>query len=506
MSKKQLIKGTVILTIAGILTRFIGFFYKIYLSNSIGASNLGLYSLIFPVYVICHTIYASGLQTALSKNIAANTSNLDLNHKNNTKINLLCHCILIGTLLSLSLSILVYANAGFIAKRILLEPSCKRYIKLMSFAFPFCALTSNINGYYYGLKQTKIPAINQLLEQSSRFIIVFFIVYFNVIDFYNGCILAVIGLVVGELFSCLYTIFSFKEKITFVFSFKHMKSLIYPATLLTLNRLLINILSSIESILIPSMLRKYGLTSNTSLSIYGTLFGMSLPIILFPSAISTALSIMLLPEVSKDYSLANKKRISSITEKIIVLSGVIGIFFFMFFYIWGNDIGYLFFSSHLAGRFIHKLAILCPLMYLSNSFYSILNGLDKSFSLLLHTVTGLCIRIAILILLVPNQGIDYYIYGVIISNVILCILNYIDINSYTRCHINLIDSIVYPLLCSYTILITFKKLYALLSDTLHLQRAYSLILLFTLLGLSCIIYLLTIIVRKSYHSIIQLYR
>ena len=42
MSKNSIIKGTLILTAAGLLTRIIGFFYKIYLSGLIGARKLPL--------------------------------------------------------------------------------------------------------------------------------------------------------------------------------------------------------------------------------------------------------------------------------------------------------------------------------------------------------------------------------------------------------------------------------------------------------------------------------
>mgnify|MGYP006886508714 CR=1 FL=1 len=46
--KRTLFTGTLLLTTAGILSRFIGFFYKIFLSRTIGAEGLGIYQLIFP--------------------------------------------------------------------------------------------------------------------------------------------------------------------------------------------------------------------------------------------------------------------------------------------------------------------------------------------------------------------------------------------------------------------------------------------------------------------------
>ena len=77
--KNAILKGTFILTITGLLTRILGFFYRIYLADAIGAEMLGIYQLIFPVYGICYTIYASGIQTAVSKLVAEAT--MQQNHR-----------------------------------------------------------------------------------------------------------------------------------------------------------------------------------------------------------------------------------------------------------------------------------------------------------------------------------------------------------------------------------------------------------------------------------------
>ena len=45
--KNQVIQGTLILTIAGFITRLIGFVYRVYLSDTIGSRLLGVYQLIF---------------------------------------------------------------------------------------------------------------------------------------------------------------------------------------------------------------------------------------------------------------------------------------------------------------------------------------------------------------------------------------------------------------------------------------------------------------------------
>ena len=72
--KNSLIRGTLILTLAGLITRFIGFFYRIFLANFLGEEQLGIYQLVLPLYSICFTIYGAGLQTALSQLISGSKS------------------------------------------------------------------------------------------------------------------------------------------------------------------------------------------------------------------------------------------------------------------------------------------------------------------------------------------------------------------------------------------------------------------------------------------------
>ena len=65
-AKHPVLTGTAILTCAGILSRLIGFFYRIFLSRTIGAQGLGIYQMIFPVYAFCLSGVTAGIQSALS--------------------------------------------------------------------------------------------------------------------------------------------------------------------------------------------------------------------------------------------------------------------------------------------------------------------------------------------------------------------------------------------------------------------------------------------------------
>ena len=73
-NKHPLITGTLLLTAAGLASRIIGFFYKIFLVSLIGAEGIGIYQMVFPTYMVCVSLASSGIQTAVSRFTAENFS------------------------------------------------------------------------------------------------------------------------------------------------------------------------------------------------------------------------------------------------------------------------------------------------------------------------------------------------------------------------------------------------------------------------------------------------
>ena len=52
MYKKSIVKGAIILTAANLITRVMGFFYRIYMSDAIVSEGIGLYQLVMPIYLL----------------------------------------------------------------------------------------------------------------------------------------------------------------------------------------------------------------------------------------------------------------------------------------------------------------------------------------------------------------------------------------------------------------------------------------------------------------------
>lgn len=459
MKKNTIIKGTLILTIAGLITRIIGFFYKIYLSNTLGAEKLGLYQLVFPVYGICFTMFAGGIQTAISKLVA------DENGRQQAFQNPDCatryhikRILRIGMTLSftvaVTLSVLVYSNAAFLATRFLHESSCAASLRILALAFPFCSISSSINGYCYGLKRPTVPASTQLLEQIARVIFVYYAAhYMGNGDLSVTVELAVYGIVCGEFVSMVYNLISlmvmkkpFTNRKENEIPIPVLKPLVTYMLPLTSNHLVVSLLSSLEAILIPSMLRKYGLSSSEALSIYGTLVGMSIPFILFPSTITNSLAVLLLPTISEANSGKDQRTIHTTTETCMKYCLIIGIFCTGIFILFGQSLGEFFFHNVLAGKFLVILAWLCPFMYIATTLGSIINGLGKTHLTFINNVTGLGIRIMFVFYMVPNKGIYGYLIGLLVSELAIALLHYMSLRGAVQIQFDGINWVVKPAL------------------------------------------------------------
>ena len=162
--KNPLVFGTVVLTITGFVSRFIGFFYRIFLSRVFGAEGMGIYQLTAPVLALTFALSAAGIQTAISKFVARETSTRDYRYS--------FVYLFSGLTLSLALSILcagfVYCFSEQIAVRFLMEDRTAPLLRIIALSIPMAAVHSCINGYFYGIKKTGIPSICQLSEQLMR--------------------------------------------------------------------------------------------------------------------------------------------------------------------------------------------------------------------------------------------------------------------------------------------------------------------------------------------------
>lgn len=434
--KNPVVFGTLLLSFAGILSKIIGFFYRIFLSRTIGAEGLGIYQLIFPISTICFAITVSGISTSLSKFVAEYKERDPSAPKR-----LLRFGLLLSSLLSIGAMLILFRYSSFIAANILLEPRCEPLIPILALSIPLASFHSCIHGYYYGKKKAGIPAASSFIEQFVRVIFVFLIYQIQLeqgkpID----VSIAVWGLVFGEAGATLFCATSLlissgewgKKKRGqaqgahpanhFRVSSPGKKLLAYSVPL-SMNRLALTLFASFESILIPSRLCQFGYSQSDALGVYGVLTGMALSIVTFPTVFTNSVSVMILPFISEADSRNDEKKISLTIYRTIFGCLLLGSLCTVGLWFGGDWIGSVLFGNALAGKFICLLSFICPFLFLSSILSSIMHGLGMPGYPFALNLLGCLVRIFFVYALIPLYGLKAYLTGMLVSQVLTSVLS-----------------------------------------------------------------------------------
>lgn len=199
---------------------------------------------------------------------------------------------------------------------------------------------------------------------------------------------------------------------------------------LTASRLIITFILSAEASRLPVMLSRYGYPYETSLSVYGILTGMALPLVLLPGTITNSLSVLLLPTISEAEGQRNVNAIKKATGSAVRYCLFMGFICFLFFYLFGRPITILLFNTPLAGNYVQKLSFISPFLYLASTGTSILNGLGKTKTTFCFQLSAVCIRLLFVLLFVPQFGINAYFIGLLTSQMLHCILNLLALRKF----------------------------------------------------------------------------
>ena len=435
------------LTAAGVITRVLGFVYRIYMSNLMGAEGMGLYQLIMPVYTLAWSIACAGFNTTVSKLTAQERAKGE--HGNMTLM--LKQSVVITTGLGVLLTFVLYFGAELMAEYFFADVRVVLPLQILSFAFPFMAAGTCIRGYFIGLQETKIPAANQVLEQVVRMIVIYFIAAaFVPRGLEYAAAAALIAIVVEEIFSFLFVFVAYKfhkknrRKLLGASAFKlptlsaaQSLTLIFGMALpLTGNRVAGSLLTAWENVLIPRQLQVFGLSAAEAISEFGRIQGMAIPLIFFPTAVLTALSVTLVPAVSEAVAAPDKfsgeskmREISSVASKALLFAAITGMGAASLFLFFSHELGFAIYNQQI-GFMLQLLGVMCPFIYMQIVLSGVLNGLGCQMFIFRNSLLSSGICIAFIFLLVPHFGLAAYIFGWLVSLVVVIALGLAKIRQF----------------------------------------------------------------------------
>jgi len=301
----SIIKGTAILTAAGFAVKVFGAIYRIILSRMIGAEGIGLYQMAYPVYLIFLSLSTAGIPIAISKIIAEKSASGDQAGMRIVFRAAFGLMFLLGMLSSIAMA----GTARWFAGHVVFDSRAIFAIWALSPAIFLMSLMAVFRGYFQGQLHMQPSAVSQIFEQLVRVSVSIILAYALLpmgID--HAAAGAAFGATAGGAAGLVYLIFVYwRSHLTSKAvvpkterksrTFLEMQRLIRFALPISLTAILMPLLQTLDSVLVPHRLQTIGYTIKQSTTMLGIL-GNSWAVIYLPLIVTGAIAANMVPAVS----------------------------------------------------------------------------------------------------------------------------------------------------------------------------------------------------------------
>lgn len=485
MRRKKLIINAIIMTFSTIIFGFVSMAFRVYLSHKIGTEGMGLFQLIMSVYMMAVTFSCAGIRIAITRLVAEQVGKGNQGAIKSI-VNKGC---LYSLFFSLTASIILFNYAEYVSVEFLKDPRAINSLKILSYGLPFIGISSCLNGYFYGAREVVKSVSAEIIEQFVMMgVVVLAVNLFTDTSVENVCALISVGFALGNIISTIYAYLLCSLKTQplnrNIVCMKRSKCKMMDITKIALpvasSSYIQSGLRTIEDILIPNALRMSGTSVVTSLSIFGMIKGMALPIINFPAVFLSSFATLIIPEISEANAMNKNKLVNFIIGNVFRITFLISIFASGVFIAFSDEIGLAVYNNKEIGVIIKILAPVIPVMYLERIMDGILNSLDKQVTLLKINLLDMVIRIITIYFLIPLKGIQGFIIVIFISNIFNFILNTINVLKVTNLEFKIIEWIIKPML-SVTVAVSLLNMtsFGLVSKILICILVYGIMLVIT---------------------------
>ncbi len=455
--KKFLFNG-LLLTSVSLGLRAVSVSFNVYISNSIGAEAMGLFSLISTVYGFSVTFAASGINLASTKLVseALGEQNIQDIPSNDSIKTVMRKCIAYSLFFSTVAFAVLFFLSDEISTYLLRDDRCTDSLRILSFTLIPISLSSALSGYFSAVRKVYKNAITQLSEQLIKIAFSVYLISFlfdGTVE--GGCICIAIGCSIAEIlsffFQWLMYIFEKKSKCKIKGCNEKnrevQKKLLGIAIPVAFSAYIRSALITIEHILIPRGLERSGDSKESSLAAYGTLQSMVFPIVFFPSAIISSFASLLIPEISQASAEQKKEDIERITANVFETALIFAIGCAGIMSCFAYELGNAIYPETDAGKYIKMIAPLIPVMYLDTSVDAILKGLgEQVYSMGVNIVDSL-LSVILVIILLPKFGIEGYIMTVYFTETVNATLSISRLLSVTSLKPRIVRRVIKPLFC-----------------------------------------------------------
>lgn len=418
----RLMKNTLLLTASSVFLRLCALCFQSYLAAKIGAEEMGVFGIIASVGIVFATVSISGVRFGVTR-LASEEINCGNKYPRALMRAAYRYALFFGTLSGGAM----YFFADFLSMHWVMSESAAFPLRIMSFAMPLIALGSCAEGYFTA--KQKISGIVAVQCASQLLRMFFVVISFRMLlkkgiypsDVLAGGFLLSEGVCAIALMS-MYAFETLGKKET-AQKKNHLFKLLKTATPLAISAYMRTGLSSLGQIIIPLGLKKAGMGTKSAFSTYGVIGQMSLPVIMFPAALLSAMGEILVPRLTAAQVKKQTIGISYIVNRamrigMIFSFGVSGIMLFF-----AQPLGEALYKSSEASLYIRIFAPIIPIIYIDSVTDGCLKGLGQQLHSMMYNVFEGVLNVILLYFLLPKTAITGYIAVMYIKEIFNAVLS-----------------------------------------------------------------------------------
>ena len=464
---RKFLADGLILAAAAVFMRTVGVSWNAYVSNAVGAEAMGLLSLVMSVYGFSVTFACSGVGLGVTRTVSEALGKGDIKGARKALRTAVIYSLIFG---AVSTSV-IFVGADFIGNSLLGDSRTVKCVRALALSMTPIALSSVFVGYFNAVRRVYKSAVASVFEQFVRMGACVTLFSFMLPKGVEGaCMSVIIGGAFSECASCaasgLVCFFDCKMHLKkgrgciSATPRSHIKDLCSVALPIAASTYLRSALVTIEHMLIPRALKKNGLSHAQSLSSYGMLGSMVLPVVLYPASLTGAFASLLVPELAGAKARGEISHIDRAANKAISVTfafaaGVSGV---MISY--SSALGSVIYDSVEAGKYIRLLAPIIPIMYLDTVVDSMLKGLGYQVYTMVVNIIDAAVSVLGVIILIPRLGILGYVILICVSEIINASASCYKLMEVANVRIPLVRCVAFPILASVSSCFFVKVLYS----------------------------------------------
>ena len=422
--RKVYLQNAMLLTASGLVLRMLGMGFRVILSAYLGGEGMGLYQLILALYMVFVSLATAGVNVAATR-LAAQS--LARGRGMAATLRGLCITALgFGTVAM----VVQAAAAGPAARFLLHDARAENALRVLAPSLPFMAVSGALRGCFLASRRVTPNVVSQLIEQLVRMAVA--VAGLRVMAQWGagyGCAAVVLGNTVSEGVSCCLMLLFAARTLEFArrgegtlhpYTSRELYEIVLPVTG---SRLLSSGLQAVESSLIPLTLSLYTGSRAVAMTQYGNFKGMALPLLFFPFSVLSALSGLLMPEITRAHTRGDGPGTRRLIGTMLKLTGVFSLAAGVCFVAFGPQLAQIVYRDGEVGRYVQVLGFVAPFMYLESMVDGVLKGLGEQLATFRYSLVDSVFRIAAITLLLPRYGILAFLGIMIASNLLTFTLN-----------------------------------------------------------------------------------